>query len=321
MSFFAKNVIGFSSLIFSSLLYAQEVLTEEPSTVAVQEKEQKTLKIIQNGQTFIVPITYNTAEIVLPSTEKSQKTVTPVLPSESTSTTAPAELVVETPLFSQFGNDILNSKFYIEFKPIDFEFTRTDLKSNDISNGLRVYQEKKDHTKLKVLPTHFRFGFENNDWGNVSEILIDNNGQEGEIAFYRKISLLKIGAGLSLNFEEVSTSVYQHEQNISSTFEKSTTIAPYIYVATTLNEDDFELNLWSKGAVIFNRTTANGESVDIGGAGVQLGFDYYKKISQKLLIGLGGSFGYSYLETDKDADFNLNQFEFGFSLLKTKYNF
>lgn len=280
----------------------------------------KSLKITQNGQTFIVPISNETQEIILPSTQVPEK----VAVKEPVQTPAPAPVTSEVSaanMLAQIGNGIANSKFYIELKPLSYSYEDASIKSNDLFNDRRLFEIKGNSSRLRVLPTDFRFGFENNNWWSVADIVIEDDTQSGDIAVFSKVGPLKVGLGLNLDYQRTELKAYKMESEVSSSIEKSTYIGPYLYLATTTENSQSEFNLWGKAGWFFSTAEVDGSDIDINGLGVSGGMDYYQKINSKLYIGLGGEFTYMYAKSDKEYNFDMNQILFELSVFKVKYHF
>lgn len=291
-----------------------------PAQVDVKKEAQKSLKITQNGQTFIVPISNETQEIILPSTQAPEK-VAIKEPVQAPAAVPVTQEVPVTNVLSQIGNEIANSKFYIEFKPLSYSYEDVNLKSNDLFDNQRLFEIKGNSSRLRVLPTDFRFGFENSNWGSVADIEIEDDNQAGDVAVFSKVGPLKVGLGLKLDYQRTELKAYKLESEVSSSIEKSTFIGPYLYLATTTENTQSEFNLWGKAGWFFSTAEVDGSDIDINGLGVSGGLDYYQKINSKLYIGLGGEFTYMYAKSDKQYNFDMNQILVELSVFKVKYHF
>lgn len=222
--------------------------------------------------------------------------------------------------------EISTSRFFLEFKPFKFNYTNLSAKSDLMVNSYNVYEERSDIFKAKMLALDFRFGFENANWGSFADIEIEGDSQFSEFTVYSNGPFAKVGFGIILDFENVSSTTKTFGEIVSETNKESLEISPYFYFAFKFAENDsVAISQWNKVGSIFNRDVVS--DVELTGLGVRYnaGLDIMFKVNKNVQVGLGLEFDLKAIRIEiedlPDASTSALEVDFEIDLFKVKYLF
>lgn len=177
----------------------------------------------------------------------------------------------------------------IEYSATSFGYQNNLIKSDLQIDGIDAYRLAGDEVKIQVLPLNFTFRYDNNDWGSIANLSLEDTNELSGVWYTRLGDQFKIGIAPQYKYVRTSTK----EKELGTVTDRSTSkeheLAIGLYTGFDIIDSE---NIYFEIANTVSGVYGSGEvenSVELTMYGVRFNpsFNFFYKTKKQFHLGFG----------------------------------